>query len=249
VIAGARAPVTFFAYPGKPSVLAAESCAITRLAGVEDDLEGALASLAAELGALHTPPAHVNSLDRPPLPRGKVTPDGIATVLAALLPEGAVVLDESVSTGRNFGALMTGAPPHDWLNIMGGAIGWALPAATGAAIGAPDRKVVALEGDGSGMYTLQSLWTMARENLDVTVIVLANRSYQILHAEFRNMGAGTPGQRAAGMLTLDRPYLDWVALARGHGVEAARALTLEELAQQLGRAFSRHGPFLIELVL
>ena len=249
VIAGARAPVTFFAYPGKPSVLAAESCTITRLAGVDDDLEGALASLAAELDALHTPPAHVNSLDRPPLPRGKVTPDGIATVLAALLPEGAVVVDESVSTGRNFGALMAGAPPHDWLNIMGGSIGWALPAATGAAIAAPAHKVVALEGDGSGMYTLQSLWTMARENLDVTVIVLANRSYQILHAEFRNMGAGTPRQRAAGMLTLDRPDLDWVALARGHGVEAARVLTLEELAQQLGRAFSRRGPFLIELVL
>ena len=249
VTAGAKAPVTFFAYPGKPSVLVAEGCAVTRLADVDDDLEGALASLATELGALRTPPAHVNSLDRPPLPSGKVTPDGIAMVLAALLPEGAVVVDESVSTGRNFGALMASAPPHDWLNIMGGAIGWALPAATGAAIAAPDRKVVALEGDGSGMYTLQSLWTMARENLDVTVVILANRSYQILHGEFRNMGAGTPGQRAVDMLTLDRPHLDWVALARGHGVEAARAVTLEELAQQLGSAFSRHGPFLIELVL
>lgn len=120
---------------------------------------------------------------------------------------------------------------------------------TGSAIAAPDRKVVALEGDGSGMYTLQALWTMARENLDVTVIVLANRSYQILHSELRNMGAGTPGQRAVDMLSLDRPHLDWVALARGHGVEGARATTLDELALQLGRAFSRRGPYLIELAL
>lgn len=248
VIAGAKVPVSFFAYPGKPSVLAPEDCKVTRLAGVEDDLESALVSLAAELEATHTPPAHVNELRRPALPVGKATPDGIATVLSAFLPEEAVVIDESVSTGRNFGALMASAPPHDWLSIMGGSIGWALPAATGAAIGAPGRKVVALEGDGSGMYTLQALWTMAREDLDVTAIVLANRSYQILHTELRNMGAGTPGQRAANMLTLDRPHLDWVALARGHGVEGARAETLDELAQQLKTAFSRRGPYLIELV-
>ena len=165
------------------------------------------------------------------------------------MPENAVVIDESVSVGRNFGPLMTNAAPHDWLNVMGGAIGWALPAATGAAIAAPDRKVIALEGDGSGMYTLQALWTMAREDLDVTVIVLANRSYQILHGEFRNMGAGTPGQRAKDMLTLDRPYLDWIALARGHGVEAARATTLDGFAEQLGKAVARRGPYVIELLL
>jgi acetolactate synthase-1/2/3 large subunit len=248
VIAGAKPPVSFFAYPGKPSMLMPEGCAVTRLAGVEDDLAGALYSLAAELDALHLPPAHVNDLRRSTLPEGKVAPDGIATVLAALLPEDAVVIDESVTTGRNFGAFMAQASPHDWLSIMGGSIGWALPAATGAAIAAPERKVVALEGDGSGMYTLQALWTMARENLDVTVIVLANRSYQILHTELRNMGAGTPGQRAADMLTLDRPHLDWVALARGHGVESARAGTLEEFAAQLEKAFARRGPYLIELV-
>jgi acetolactate synthase-1/2/3 large subunit len=248
VIAGAKIPVSFFAYPGKPGVLIPEGCAVTRLAGVEDDLEGALAALAMALDAAHTPPAYVNELRRPALPNGKATPDGIATVLAALLPENAVVVDESVSSGRNLSAFMASAPPHDWLSIMGGSIGWALPAATGAAIGAPGRKVVALEGDGSGMYTLQALWTMARENLDVTVIVLANRSYQILHTELRNMGAGAPGQRAADMLTLDRPHLDWVALARGHGVEGARAVTLDELALNLKAAFSRRGPYLIELV-
>ena len=248
VIAGAKVPVSFFAYPGKPSVLIPADCAVTWLARVEDDLEGALAALAAEIDALNTPPAHVNGLRRPALPEGKVTPDGIATVLAALLPEDAVVIDESISSGRNFSSFMAGAPPHDWLSIMGGSIGWALPAATGAAIGAPDRKVVALEGDGSGMYTLQALWTMARENLDVTVIVLANRSYQILRTELISMAAGTPGQRATDMLTLDRPHLDWIALARGLGVEGTRAATLEAFASGLKAAFSRRGPYLVELL-
>src|SRR5262249_38620389 len=249
VLAGAKVPVSFFAYPGKPSVLIPEGCAVTRMGGVEDDIEGALAALAAELGAQRTGPAPLNELRRPELPSGAVTPDGIATVLAALLPENAVVVDESITSGRNLGAFMGAAAPHDWLNIMGGSIGWALPVAAGAAIGAPDRKIVALEGDGRGMYTLQALWTMARENLDVTVVLLANRSYQILHGELRNMGAGTPGQRAQDMLTLDRPNLDWVALARGHGVEAAQAVSLEELAQQLQRAFARRGPYLIELLI
>jgi acetolactate synthase-1/2/3 large subunit len=248
VLAGARAPVSFFAYPGKPSVLAPAEATATRLAAVEEDLAGALSALVDALEATHLPPAHVNDLRRPALPTGKVTAEGIAAALAALLPEDAVVIDESVTTGRNFGPAMASAAPHDWLNIMGGSIGWALPAATGAAIGAPDRKVVALEGDGSGMYTVQALWTMAREQLDVTVVVLANRSYQILHTELRNMGAGTPGQRAADMLTLDRPHLDWVALARGLGVEGACASTLDEFTAALGQAFARRGPYLVELV-
>jgi acetolactate synthase-1/2/3 large subunit len=248
VLAGARVPVSFFAYPGKPSVLTPEGCIATRLAGADEDIAAALAALVDELGAGNVPPAHVNDLRRPSLPAGALNPEGIATVLAALLPEDAVVIDESVTTGRNFGFAMANAAPHDWLNIMGGSIGWALPAATGAAIGAPERKVVALEGDGSGMYTVQALWTMARESLDVTAIVLANRSYQILHTELRNMGAGTPGQRAADMLTLDRPHLDWVSLARGLGVEGARAVSLEEFAAQLKKAFAQRGPYLIELV-
>jgi acetolactate synthase-1/2/3 large subunit len=248
VLVGAKMPVSFFAYPGKPSVLSPEGCTVTKLAGVEDDLAAALSALAEETGAAHATPAHVNDLRRPVLPTGAVTPDGIAAALAVLLPEDAIIIDESVTTGRNFGTAMASAPPHDWLNIMGGSIGWALPAATGAAIGAPERKVVALEGDGSGMYTVQALWTMAREKLDVTAIVLANRSYQILHTELRNMGAGTPGQRAADMLTLDRPHLDWVSLARGLGVESARAATLDEFARHLKSAFVQRGPYLIELV-
>ena len=249
VLVGAKTPVSFFAYPGKPSVLIPDACAVTRVAGVESDLEGALEALAAALDARNIPPAGVASLARPALPAGKVTLDGIAAVLAALLPERAVVIDESITTGRGFAAAMTGAPPHDWLNTMGGSIGWGLPAAVGAAIAAPERKVIVLEGDGSAMYTLQALWTMARENLDVTVIVFANRSYKILHGELANMGAGAPGRRAAELLTLDRPDLDWVELAKGHGVEAGRAASLEELAQQFKRGLARRGPYLVELVI
>jgi len=249
VLAGARPPVAFFAYPNKPSVLVSPESRVTGLASVEQDLEHALEALADAVGASRTPPAYIGERGSAALPTGKVTPEGIAAVVAALLPENAIVTDESVTTGRNFSSVMGAARPYDWLSIMGGSIGWGLPIATGAAVAAPDRKVVALESDGSGMYTVQALWTMARENLDVTVLVFANRSYQILRSELANMGAGTPGQRATDMLTLDRPALDWVSLAHGHGVEAGRATTLEGLADQLQRGFARRGPYLVELVM
>ena len=249
VLAGAKYPVSFFAYPDKPSVLAPEGCASTRLAGVEDDIEHALEALAAELGATATPPLFLAPSMRPELPTGRVTPKGIGAVLGALLPEQAIVVDESVSTGRGLFPLTAGAPPHDWLNNMGGSIGFGLPVAVGAAIACPDRKVITLEGDGSGMYTLQALWTMAREGLNVTIVVLANRSYAILRGEFANVGAGAPGQKATDMMSLERPNLDWVALAKGHGVEAGRANDLEELAREFKRALAVQGPYLIELVM
>jgi acetolactate synthase-1/2/3 large subunit len=249
VLVGAKSPVSFFAYPGKPSVLVPEGCEVLQLARVEDDIEQALEALADETGARTTPPAHVSPHDPPALPSGKVTLDGIAAVLAHLIPERAIVIDESVTTGRGFAAPMAVAAPHDWLNIMGGSIGWGLPAGTGAAIGAPDRKVIVLEGDGSGMYTLQSLWTMVRENLDVLVVIFANRSYRILHGELANVGGGAAGPRARDMLTLDRPQLDWVALAQGHGAEAGRATNLEELALQFRRGLAHRGPYLVELVM
>jgi acetolactate synthase-1/2/3 large subunit len=132
---------------------------------------------------------------------------------------------------------------------MGGSIGYGMPVAVGAALACPGRKVIALEGDGSAMYTLQALWTMARESLDVTIVVFANRAYQILHGEFANVGAGAPGRRATDMLTLDRPVLDWCALARGHGVEAGQAADLDTFARQLQRGLASEGPYLIELLL
>ena len=248
VLAGATAPVSFFAYPGKPSTLAPPECAFTQLVDVAEDIDAALEALADELGARTTPPALVASLAPPALPTGKVTLDGIAAVLGALLPEHAIVVDEAVSSGRGFAPLTAQAQPHDWLGVTGGSIGFALPTSVGAAIGAPGRKVITLEGDGSAMYTLQSLWTMAREQLDVTMIIFANRSYNILHGEFAAVGAGAPGQRATDMLTLDRPHLDWRSIARGHGVDAGQASTLDEFATELKRGLATTGPYLIELV-
>ncbi len=249
VLVGAKKPVAFFAYPGKPSVLVPAGCTATSVAAAGDDTEDALQALADELDAGGTPLSRVAPPARASLPSGKVTAEGIAAVIAALMPDNAVVVDESVSTGRGFAAAMMEAAPHDWLNIMGGSIGCGLPLGVGAAIAAPERKVIVLEGDGSAMYTLQALWTMAREGLDVTVVVFANRSYRILHGELASVGAGAPGRKANDMLTLDRPHLDWVALARGHGVEAATAATLDELARGLQRGLDIHGPYLIELVM
>ncbi|HEX4328994.1 MAG TPA: thiamine pyrophosphate-dependent enzyme [Burkholderiales bacterium] len=188
-------------------------------------------------------------LDRPELPTGKFALDSLGILLGALLPENAIVIDEAVSSGRGFARYTANVQPHDWVPNSGGSIGFALPVAAGAAIACPDRKVIALEGDGSGMYTLQALWTMARENLDVTVLIFANRSYNILRGELANVGAGTPGVRATDMLSLDRPDLDWLALAKGHGVEAGRAENLDELAVQFKRALARKGPYLIEVAM
>jgi len=249
VLAGAKTPVSFFAYPGKPSVQVPEDCVVTKLASAADDIEAALAALADELDARNTPPAGVAEADVPALPSGKLTQEGIAAVLGALLPENAIVVDESVSTGRGFARLTTGAAPHDWLNLMGGSIGFGLPCSVGAAIGAPGRKVITLEGDGSAMYTVQSLWTMAREGLDVTMLIFANRSYQILRGEFANVGGGSPGQRATDMLTLDRPDPDWLAIARGFGVEAGRVTDLDGLVREFRRGLASSGPYLIEVVL
>ncbi len=249
VLAGAKYPVSFFAYPDKPSVLAPQGCSSTALAGVEHDIEAALEDLAAELGATTTPPSFLAKSARPDLPSGRVTQEGIGAVLGALLPENAIVVDESVSTGRGLFPPTAGAVPHDWLNNMGGSIGFGLPVAVGAAIACPDRKVITLEGDGSGMYTVQALWTMAREGLNVTIVVLANRSYAILKGEFANVGAGRPGQKATDMMSLERPNLDWLALAKGHGIEAGRANNLEELAREFKRALAVQGPYLIELVM
>ena len=248
VLVGARAPVAFFAYPGKPSRLAPEACEMTLLAGLGDDIVGAVEALAGELDALSTPPAHLAEAGRPEAATGAVSLDGIASVVGALLPENAIVVDESVTSGRGFFPFTAGVPPHDWINNRGGSIGYGLPVAIGAAIACPDRKLLAFEGDGSAMYTVQSLWTMARENLDITVMVFANRSYNILRGELTNVGVQNPGPRAVDMLSLDRPDLDWVQMANGMGVEAARVDDLDGLRRALDAGLSSEGPYLVELV-
>ena len=248
ILVGAKAPVAFFAYPGKPGSMLPPACTVFKMAGREVDLPAALAALSDELGASALTPRHA-ALNRPPLPEGALTPDAIFRALTALMPENAIVCDESVSSGRNFFALTEGAPPHDFLQLTGGSIGWGLGQAVGAAVACPDRKVIVLQADGSGMYINQALWTQAREGLDVVSIVLANRKYAILHGEFRNVGAGAPGRNASRMLNLDEPAIDWVSLARGMGVAGHRAETAEGFSRVLAQALAGKGPHLIEAVI
>jgi len=248
ILAGARAPLSYFAYPDKPYALTPPGCHIVTLAQVDADITAALEALAERVGAggQSVPIAARGAVS---MPSGPISPEGLGAVLAALLPEQAIVVDEAVTAGRTFFGQLATAAPHDWLSSVGASIGFALPSAIGAAIAAPDRKVIALSGDGSAMYTLQSLWTMARESLDVTVVIFSNRRYQILRGEFGNLGLGEPGERADGLLSLANPDLDWCALARGHGVESGRAGDLAGFATQLRRGLASQGPYLIEVSL
>ena len=250
VLVGAREPVAFFAYPDKPGRLSPPGCQVWQMTQPVDDQAGALEALADSLGARARPYSAV--LPAPAaagLAQGSLTPDAIGLLLGALIPENAIVIDEAVSTGRRFDQATCNAAPHDWLTNMGGSIGFGLPVAIGAAIGAPGRKVIALEGDGSAMYTPQALWTMARENLDITVLIFANHAYQILRGEFAGVGAGPLGQRATDMLTLDRPCLDWLSIGRGMGVPCARVHDLSSLAAEMRRALAGEGPHLIEVMM
>jgi acetolactate synthase I/II/III large subunit len=248
ILVGAKAPVSFFGYPNQPSVLTPEGCVILTLTTPEEDAIDALQRLADAVGA-RLADAPVQQPSKPDMPTGTLDPDKIGAILGNLIPEQAIVVDESVTTGRSFYPLTAGAPPHDWLQNMGGSIGYGMPVAVGAAVACPDRKVLALIGDGSGMYTVQALWTMAREGLDVTAVIWANRTYQILKGEFANVGAGKPGQKAIDMLEIGRPDLDWVALATSMGVPASRVADCESFAERLQGGLAAAGPHLIEVVL
>jgi len=247
VLVDAKEPVSFFAYPNLPSELAPEGCEIRDLVA-DGVLAGpALEARAAALGApagggVRQPTA------RPERPSGPLNPETIAQAVGALLPEGAIVSDEANTAGLFLSGATAGAPRHDWLTLTGGAIGQGMPAATGAAVACPDRKVLNLQADGSAMYTLQSLWTQARENLDVTTVIFDNRSYAILSLELSRVGARTDGN-AADLFDLSRPPLDFVSLARGMGVDAARAETADDLVQALERALGEPGPHLIDAIL
>jgi acetolactate synthase-1/2/3 large subunit len=246
IVVGTTPPVAFFAYPGKPSELAPPDCAVQVLAEPAQDQVDALRRLADLVGAAAPLPAPAG--ERPAAPSGPLNADTIGLALGAMMPEGAIICDESITTGRNFFPATRFAAPHDWLQLSGGAIGLGIPMATGAAIACPDRKVINLQADGSGLYTAQALWTQARENLDVLTLVWANRSYAILKAELANVGAN-PGRKAIDMLTLDEPAVDWVSLARGFGVEAVRAGDLPAFLAALRAGLSRKGPFLVEVQL
>ncbi|HEX4081809.1 MAG TPA: acetolactate synthase large subunit, partial [Acidimicrobiales bacterium] len=253
VVVGARPPVSFFAYPDRPSDLVPDGCAVHVLADVGDDVPAALDALADVVGADAlragaSPPLAVPS-SRPDRPAGALDAESLAAAIGAVLPDGAIVVDEANTGGLYVPGATAGCPRHDWLTLTGGAIGQGLPVATGAAVAAPDRPVLCLEADGSAMYTVQALWTQAREGLNVTTVVLANRSYAILNLELSRVGAGAGGPLAGRLLDLSRPDLDFVALATGLGVPAVRAATADELVTQLERSLAEPGPSLVEVVL
>ena len=249
ILLGTQVPVAFFAYPGKPGRLIRDDCEVQTLAKPGDDLVHALAWIADEVGAKEPPRLVKAGGLSDALQPGALMADSVGYAIAKLLPENAIVCDEAVSSGRKFFKLSENSAPHTYLQLTGGAIGVGIPMATGAAVACPDRKVIGLQADGSGMYTVQGLWTQARENLDIVTVVFANRSYAILHGEMRNVGVNDFGRNAARMLNLDEPFLDWVTMARGMGVEGGRAETMEEFETLFRAALGRKGPFLIEAVI
>ncbi|QBF30313.1 acetolactate synthase large subunit [Thalassococcus sp. S3] len=246
ILVEAMPPVGFFAYPGRPSLLLPEDCEVLTLSGLDGDGPGTVAALADRLGAPAVTPADA-PLPAPPSP-GAITPETVAAAVAAAMPENAIVVDESITSGRAIYDTTAGCSPHSWLAITGGAIGIGPPLAAGAACAAPDRPVITLQADGSAMYTIQALWTQARENLNVTTVIFANRTYQILKHELFNVGAN-PGRSALDMLDLDRPTLDFVSLAKGMGVPGIRVEDVHELFKALQSAAQEPGPFLIEAVM
>jgi acetolactate synthase-1/2/3 large subunit len=252
VLIGATEPVTFFGYPTGSGRLAPCEATIIDLGGPQHDLAGILARIADLAGARSPAPQAFASPPAPALPySGSGIPLTVAAVnhaIAAQLPENAIICDEVISS-TGFYDLSHEAAPHDYLQLTGGAIGIGIPLATGAAIACPDRKVVALQADGSGMYTLQGLWTQARERLNVVTVIFANHSYAILHGEMRKLGVEEVRRNVGRMLDLDAPRLDWVQLAAGMGVPAERATTVSRFSQVLGEALRQRGPYLIEASL
>ena len=247
VLAGARPPVAFFGYPGLASHILSSDHQQATLVTPEEEIADALEALAEALGATRhiDPPIH-QALDRP---TGHLTPDTLSAVVAALLPEHAIVMDESNTSMGPFLSMSQAAPSHTLLTQPGGAIGLGPPCATGAAIACPERLVINLQADGSAMYTLQALWTQAREQLNVTTIICSNRSYRILGIELARAGVNKPGPQAERLIRLSQPAIDWVSLAKGMGVPGAQVETAEDLARGLERAMTTPGPHLIEAVM
>ena len=248
VLAGATIPVAFFAYPERPSVLVPEGCDVLEFVGRGEDAVAGLAALADALGAPREGPSQ--PLRRPEsAPSGPLSPQMAGISVARHLPEGAIICDDSVTSGGGIAVPAMTAAPHEVLALTGGAIGIGLPLAVGAAVAAPDRKVISLNGDGAAMYTIQALWTLARENLDVTVVVFANNSYRILNIEMVRTGAGEAGPQAAKLLGLGDPVIHWVPLANGLGLPAVRCTTAEEFEAAFAGAMAQRGPMFIEAAI
>ncbi len=249
ILVDAKSPVAFFAYPGKASDLVPEGCTVHALARPDQDAVASLERLAAALGADTATPA-LQPAQRPSRPRGRLTAPKVCKAVGHLLPERAILIDEAITSGLMLGVMTAGAPRHDLLTLTGGAIGQALPNAVGAAIACPDRKVIALVGDGAAMYTVQALWTMAREQLDVIAIIFNNASSSVLNVELDRVGVdGRAGPKARSQLDLHAPVLDFSALARGMGVAAVRADRADAFCTAFANALAQPGPHLIEAVI
>jgi acetolactate synthase I/II/III large subunit len=246
VLAGARLPVGFFAYPGVPDLHSPPGVISVPLCSPGQNAEAALKAVAEDLKAPKV--AHSSAHGTNHVPQGKPTSLGLGEVLAAVLPEHAIVADEGISFATEFYAGSKSAKPHDWMMVTGGAIGYGMPCATGAALAGRGRRVINLQADGSALYTIQALWTQAREQLPVTTVILNNRKYQILLGEYQGVGA-TPGPTAHAMMDLGNPDIDFVGLAKSFGVPAKSCDTLEDCAALMQNSFREAGPFLIDLKL
>ena len=249
VCVGESAPVTFFAYPGRPSTPEPAGCSIDLLCYADWDIAWTIEALAQAVGVDGSETIARIAKNLPKAAAGPLTPDALGRTLARHIPEGAIMVNEAITAGVGIWPHVDKAAPHDRINNTGGSIGQCLPNAVGAAVACPDRPVFAISGDGSAMYQLQALWTAAREGLDMTSIILANGGYQILYHELAALGVSDPGRNARRMFDIAEPSLDWVALAKGHGVPGARATTAEAFADALKQAAETKGPFLIEAVL
>jgi acetolactate synthase-1/2/3 large subunit len=241
VLAGAPDPVAFFGYPNQPSRMAPEEC--ERIVLASNGVEEALESL---VDALDAPRTSTVNAERPNIPEGSLTPESLCAAVASLQPEGAIVVDEAATTGFAYYDMAKSSPPHSLLQLTGGAIGQGLPSAVGAAVACPDRKVIAFQADGSGMYTVQALWTMARESLNVVVVICNNRKYRILQAELARAGISEPGGSALGLTELAPPVIDWVQLGRGMGVQSVSVETADQAVGAIRRSLAESGPSLIE---
>ncbi|MEC9247606.1 MAG: acetolactate synthase large subunit [Pseudomonadota bacterium] len=247
ILVGAKSPVGFFAYPEVESLLAPKDCEISTLVKVDEDSMTALAALADFIGA----PKKVvrQKPDVSPATGEVLSPSNIGDVIAELLPANSIVSDEGITCGLELYTRTMGAEKHDWLSITGGSIGQGLPVSFGASVACPDRKVVAFQADGSGMYTVQTLWSMAREDTDVTIVLLKNDSYAILNVELARLKAGKPTDKTKSMFDLSNPSIDWVSVAGGLGVPAKRVGSVSQFRSEFGRAMDGKGPFLIEVLV
>jgi acetolactate synthase-1/2/3 large subunit len=248
ILADAKVPASAFAYPGKESSLVPSGCAVHELSAPECDVLLSLEALVDAVDAANAKP-ELQPESIPPRPDGPLTAESVCLAIGAVLPEGAIISDEGITSVAALPSSTAGARRHDWLTLAGGAIGQGLPVAVGAAIACPDRPVIALEADGSALYTIQSLWTMAREQLDVTVVIFNNRTYRILNIELARIGAQEAGPKAKAQLSLGDPDVDFVELATGLGVPSRRVDTGEQLVGALVQAIGDRGPHLIEVVI